>query len=234
MRVELFGDEVESLRWFSTFTQRSLADAERDRDRAGGGARPRPTASWRSWPRARRASARTSPRCCRSTASARSSSWSRSEAAVVLAAEEELRPGARRPLAGRHHEPALRRRPPPLPAARGGRRRSSSGRAAVQLLGRLAGPAAQLPRAGRRHRRAHDPGGRAGAREAGARRLPDGGRLGAPRRGGARRLQPRPAATRARLDEPERRRDSDGRRRAVVRAARAARGLHRAAAAGSR
>jgi transcription-repair coupling factor (superfamily II helicase) len=27
VRVELFGDEVESLRWFSTFTQRSLADA---------------------------------------------------------------------------------------------------------------------------------------------------------------------------------------------------------------
>jgi transcription-repair coupling factor (superfamily II helicase) len=29
VRVELFGDEVESLRWFSTFTQRSLADADR-------------------------------------------------------------------------------------------------------------------------------------------------------------------------------------------------------------
>ena len=28
VRVELFGDEVESLRWFSTFTQRSLEDAE--------------------------------------------------------------------------------------------------------------------------------------------------------------------------------------------------------------
>ncbi len=28
-RVELFGDEVESLRWFSTFTQRSLGEAER-------------------------------------------------------------------------------------------------------------------------------------------------------------------------------------------------------------
>jgi transcription-repair coupling factor (superfamily II helicase) len=29
IRIELFGDEVESLRWFSTFTQRSLGDAER-------------------------------------------------------------------------------------------------------------------------------------------------------------------------------------------------------------
>ncbi len=28
VRVELFGDEVESLRWFSTFTQRSLGDAQ--------------------------------------------------------------------------------------------------------------------------------------------------------------------------------------------------------------
>ncbi|HEY2652775.1 MAG TPA: transcription-repair coupling factor, partial [Solirubrobacteraceae bacterium] len=29
VRVELFGDEIDSLRWFSTFTQRSLGDAER-------------------------------------------------------------------------------------------------------------------------------------------------------------------------------------------------------------
>ena len=28
-RIELFGDEIESIRWFSTFTQRSLGDAER-------------------------------------------------------------------------------------------------------------------------------------------------------------------------------------------------------------
>ncbi|MDX6623303.1 MAG: hypothetical protein QOE75_1235, partial [Solirubrobacterales bacterium] len=29
VRIELFGDEVDSMRWFSTFTQRSLGDAER-------------------------------------------------------------------------------------------------------------------------------------------------------------------------------------------------------------
>ena len=29
VRIELFGDEIESMRWFSTFTQRSLDDAER-------------------------------------------------------------------------------------------------------------------------------------------------------------------------------------------------------------
>src|SRR5204863_7187 len=28
-RIELFGDEVEQIRWFSTFTQRSLGEAER-------------------------------------------------------------------------------------------------------------------------------------------------------------------------------------------------------------
>ena len=28
-RLELFGDEIESIRWFSTFTQRSLGEAER-------------------------------------------------------------------------------------------------------------------------------------------------------------------------------------------------------------
>src|SRR5207237_8911131 len=28
VRIDLFGDEIESLRWFSTFTQRSLGDAE--------------------------------------------------------------------------------------------------------------------------------------------------------------------------------------------------------------
>src|SRR4029079_605285 len=29
VRIELFGDEIESMRWFSTFTQRSLGDSER-------------------------------------------------------------------------------------------------------------------------------------------------------------------------------------------------------------
>ncbi len=29
VRIELFGDEIDSMRWFSTFTQRSLGDAER-------------------------------------------------------------------------------------------------------------------------------------------------------------------------------------------------------------
>ena len=41
MRIELFGDEVESMRWFSTFTQRSLGEAERVELAPGGRARRR-------------------------------------------------------------------------------------------------------------------------------------------------------------------------------------------------
>ena len=78
VRVELFGDEVESLRWFSTFTQRSL-----ERRRARSRSRPPPSSapSTASWPRWRRARTRRAPRRrrgpARGPASARSSSWSR-------------------------------------------------------------------------------------------------------------------------------------------------------------
>ena len=78
VRVELFGDEIESLRWFSVFTQRSLGEAERvelapaaelaaeHRDDAG-------LAGRRGRGRARPGSRS----CCRSTASSRRSTWSR-------------------------------------------------------------------------------------------------------------------------------------------------------------
>ncbi len=78
VRVDLFGDEIESLRWFSTFTQRSLGDAERGRGRAGGRAGAPSTASWPRSPRSRtRPTAPTSPSCCRSRTSTRSWSWPR-------------------------------------------------------------------------------------------------------------------------------------------------------------
>ena len=69
VRVDLFDVEIDSLRWFSTFTQRSLGEADvveiapaaelapEHRELAEIAARPRRTA-------------RTSPSCCRSTASA--------------------------------------------------------------------------------------------------------------------------------------------------------------------
>ena len=47
VRIELFGDEVESLRWFSTFTQRSLGEAERSSWRRRPSSRPS-TGSWPS------------------------------------------------------------------------------------------------------------------------------------------------------------------------------------------
>ena len=74
VRVDLFGDEIESLRWFSTFTQRSLGDAEWSRSRPPPSSRPS-TASWPRSPRSRsRRTAPTSPSCCRSRTSSRS--WS--------------------------------------------------------------------------------------------------------------------------------------------------------------
>ena len=62
MRIELFGDEVESMRWFSTFTQRSLGEAERVELAPAAELAPS-TASWPRWrPRAEEGAA--GPRTC--------------------------------------------------------------------------------------------------------------------------------------------------------------------------
>ena len=73
-RLELFGDEIESIRWFSTFTQRSLGEAEAiELDPAAELAlEHRELAELRS--RGRGTSGRTSPRSSPSTASGRRSS----------------------------------------------------------------------------------------------------------------------------------------------------------------
>ena len=87
VRIELFGDEVDSMRWFSTFTQRSLGEAElvaaliesrsaarrapRPGNRRPSGPRPRSACAPR--PRSARWPGRTSPRPAASTAA-----WSRS------------------------------------------------------------------------------------------------------------------------------------------------------------
>ena len=80
VRIELFGDEVESMRWFSTFTQRSLGDGRAGRAGPGRRARRRAPRAGRAGgdggrregrgaaePRRRAAAARTSAR--RSTSS---------------------------------------------------------------------------------------------------------------------------------------------------------------------
>ena len=93
VRVDLFGDEIESLRWFSTFTQRSLGDAEVRRGRAGGRAAPRSTGSWPRSPRSRRPpSGPTSPSCSRSRTSTRSWSWPPPTPLVLIAGEEDVAP----------------------------------------------------------------------------------------------------------------------------------------------
>ena len=74
VRVDLFGDEIESLRWFSTFTQRSLGDADCVEVAPAAELAPS-TASWpRSPPSRSLATALTSPSCCRSRTSIRCSS----------------------------------------------------------------------------------------------------------------------------------------------------------------
>ena len=92
VRVDLFGDEIESLRWFSTFTQRSLGDAEavevapaaelaeEHRELAEIAALEEPP------------TARTSPSCCRSRTSTRSSTSRPPHAAVLIAGEEDVAP----------------------------------------------------------------------------------------------------------------------------------------------
>ena len=112
---------------------------------------------------------------------------------MTIAAEEEIEPSLKDLLGGRHDLLPRQGRPPPLPVAR---RAARSARRAhpAQAVEHLRRPAALVPRAGRRHQRAVAEGRRARAREARALRLPHGRRLVAPRRGRARRLQPRARA----------------------------------------
>ena len=98
VRVDLFGDEIESLKWFSTFTQRSLEDAEVV-EVAPAGSWPRSTGSWRRSPRSRtRPTVRTSPSCSRSRISILSVARRRRRL-VLIAGEEEVAPGS--PTTGR-------------------------------------------------------------------------------------------------------------------------------------
>ena len=122
-RLELFGDEIESMRWFSTFTQRSLGEAER--------VELAPAAELASEHRElaelaledegerpdleRAAAARELPRAARADPP---------EAAVVIAAAEEIRDRAPRPLGRRDHRDARRRRAPPLRRRRRAARRA--------------------------------------------------------------------------------------------------------------
>ncbi len=191
MRIELFGDEVESMRWFSTFTQRSLGEAERVElapaaeldaehrelaelaamEAAEQGGEP-PSLADAAAAGALPGAARPGPRLRRGRPRRRRGD----------------RAGAARPLGGRDDGDARRRRPPPLR-----RRRGAAGRARRPLADRRRrGRRGRLPRRPRRVARSQRQGGGGGAGEAGPLRLPHRRRLRQPRRGRARPLRARP------------------------------------------
>ena len=149
VRIELFGDEVESMRWFSTFTQRSLGESERvelapaaelDTEhrelaemaatggRRGGRAALEP---------GRAAAAGPLPRPARPGARRRHGRARR---------RRGDRAGPARPLGGRDHGDARRRRPAPL------RRRGGAADRARRALAdrRRRGRRGRLPRRPRR------------------------------------------------------------------------------------
>ena len=170
VRVELFGDEVESLRWFSTFTQRSLADAQRVEiaPAAELGPEYRELAEM-----AAEEESEQRPDVAEVLPVDRFRSFLDlvpDEATVVVAAEEELRPALadhwQDVTTSLHSDDAHDLYLPPEEVGEVLERRAN-----VSLLRGVRGPAAPVPRAGGRHRGAHDHRGRAGAGEARALRL---------------------------------------------------------------
>ena len=194
VRVELFGDEVESLRWFSTFTQRSLEDAEQ--------VEIAPAAELDAGYRELAEMAATEASADRpDVAEVLPVDDFRSflelvgeNASVLVAAEEELRPALadhwQDVTTSLHSDDAHDLYLPPERGQRGAREARRG-----DPVGGVVRPAAPVPRAGRRHGRAHDHGGGAGAGEARALRLRGGRGLGPARRGRARRVQPGAPAT---------------------------------------
>ena len=193
MRVDLFDIEIESLRWFSTFTQRSLGEPTPSRSRPPPSSR-RSTASWPRSPRCRDADER--PDIAELLPVDRFHALldlAPADAAVLIAAEEDIAPALadhwQDVCAAFHDEDAHHLYVAP-DGDRGGARRARADPAVVALRR----SADRVPRAGRRRRRALAGRGRARAREARALGLPHRRRFAAPRRGRARRLQPRAPA----------------------------------------
>ena len=193
VRVDLFDIEIDSMRWFSTFTQRSLGDARGGRDRSGrraGGrasraGRDRRVAGrggWRAPRRRRAAPGRALRRAARSRAGRGGDRRGR---------RGGDRARARRPVGRRHGRLPRHRRAPPLRQARRHQRRAARTRAGVAVVD-LRRPAVRVPRPDGRHRGQDGPRRGARAGEARALGVPHRRRLPAPGRGRARRLQPRP------------------------------------------
>ena len=197
VRVDLCGDEIESLRWFSTFTQRSLGDAER--------VEIAPAAELAEEHREL------------AEIAALEDEAERPDIAELLPVERLPRAARPRPRRGArsssppsedvpaalrdHWEDVMRRlprhrRPPPLRARPTTSRRALDARARIRPVGDRPGPAVPVPRPDRRRRRALAQGRRARAREAHALGLPHGRHVPPARAGRAGRLQPRAPAGR--------------------------------------
>ena len=182
VRVDLFGDEIESLRWFSTFTQRSLGDADC--------VEVAPAAELA--PEHRELA----------EIAALEEPGDRPDISELLPVGElppaagadrragvghdrrrrGCRAGAGRPLAGRDRGDRRRRRPASVRRPGAGHRGARRTRQGATVEHR-SGPGLRVPRAGRQRRRARAEGGRARAREAVAFGVPDRGRVRPPRRG---------------------------------------------------
>ena len=114
VRVDLFGDEIDSLRWFSTFTQRSLGEAEV--------VEIAPAAELSSEHRELAEIAALEDPSDRPDITELLPvedfhsflGLAGGGATVLIAGNEDVAPGARRPLAGRHRRLPRRRRPPPV------------------------------------------------------------------------------------------------------------------------
>ena len=188
VRVDLFDVEIDSLRWFSTFTQRSLGEADAVEIAPAAELAPEH----------------------RELAEIAAGEEERPDIAELLPVDRfrelldlipETRADRDRRRRGHRAEPArplgrrLRRlprrgRPPPLRQARPDPRHAARPRRDPAVVD-LRRPADRDPRPGGRLRRPQPQGGRGRAREAHALRLHDGRRLAAARRRRARRLQPR-------------------------------------------
>ena len=154
MRCELFDVEVERLTFFSTFTQRSLEEAERIE--IAPAAELAPEHRELAEIAAAEAEEEQRPDIAEVLPVDRFRdllSLVPDDALVAVAAEEELPAGARRLLAGRDHELPRRGRPPPVRLAGRSSRPRSTARTELSLSSHLAGPAARVPRPGRRQRR---------------------------------------------------------------------------------
>ena len=208
IRVDLFDIEIESLRWFSTFTQRSLGDTDAVEiaPSAELAAEHREVAEIAALEDERPDIAELLP-----VDRFRAFLDLAADADVLIAAEEEVEPALRdhwQDVCAAFHDDDARHlyvHPDAVRAGIGGAR-------ALRAVGAVLRPARPAPRPGRGGDVALAEGGRVRAREAAALGLPHRDRLAAARRGRPRPVQPHP---------PEGRLDRRGDRREDLRFAQA-------------